>query len=239
MWLSSLHRITGLLLSAGAVVLGVWLIALASGPEAFAARRGRRRRGLVQGAARRLDVLFLLPSRRMACGISFWDAGYGFDPQRIRASGWTRRRRDGRGHGCVLVRRDLLKDAPMSLMTPLNRVLGLGTAKGAGEHWWLQRVTAVALLPLGLWLAYSAAHAAAASTTRSVSAWVQRPLTSILLILLVVAVGYHSALGVQVVIEDYVTGKGSQAATLMASTLAHVGLTIAAMFAVLKIAFGS
>ena len=43
----------------------------------------------------------------------------------------------------------------MSLMTPLNRVLGLGTAKGAAEHWWLQRVTAVALLPLGLWLAYA------------------------------------------------------------------------------------
>ena len=43
----------------------------------------------------------------------------------------------------------------MSLMTPLNRVLGLGTAKGAAEHWWLQRVAAVALLPLGLWLAYA------------------------------------------------------------------------------------
>jgi len=41
----------------------------------------------------------------------------------------------------------------MSLMTPLNRVLGLGQAKGAAEHWWVQRMTAVALLPLGLWLA--------------------------------------------------------------------------------------
>ena len=67
----------------------------------------------------------------------------------------------------------------------------------------------------------------------------REPLTSIMLILLVVAVGYHSALGVQVVVEDYVTGKGSRAATLMASTLAHVGLTIAAVFAVLKVAFGS
>jgi succinate dehydrogenase / fumarate reductase membrane anchor subunit len=123
-------------------------------------------------------------------------------------------------------------------MTPLNRVLGLGNAKGAAEHWWLQRTTAVALLPLGFWLAYELL------TLRnfgyaSVVAWVREPVTSILLILLVVAVGYHSALGVQVVIEDYVTGKGSRAATLMASTLAHVGLTIAAVFAVLKIAFGS
>ena len=126
----------------------------------------------------------------------------------------------------------------MSLMTPLNRVLGLGTAKGAAEHWWLQRLTAVALLPLGLWLAY-ALLTLPAFDYASVAAWVQRPVTSILLILLVVAVGYHSALGVQVVIEDYVTGKGAKVATLMASTLAHVGLTVAAVFAVLKIAFGS
>ena len=126
----------------------------------------------------------------------------------------------------------------MSLMTPLNRVLGLGNAKGAAEHWWLQRMTAVALLPLGLWLAYQLLTLGSFSYA-SVVAWVREPATSILLILLVVAVGYHSALGVQVVIEDYVTGKGTRAATLMASTLAHVGLTIAAVFAVLKIAFGS
>ena len=125
----------------------------------------------------------------------------------------------------------------MSLMTPLNRVLGLGTAKGAAEHWWLQRLTAVALLPLGLWLAY-ALLTLPGFDYASVAAWVQRPVTSISLILLVVAVGYHSALGVQVVIEDYVTGKGSKAATLMASTLAHVGLSVAAVFAVLKVAFG-
>ena len=126
----------------------------------------------------------------------------------------------------------------MSLISPLNRVLGLGTARGAAEHWWLQRLTAVALIPLGLWFAFSllALPDFAYST---VVAWLQRPVTSILSILMVVAVGYHSALGVQVVIEDYVTGKASKAATLMASTLAHVGLSVAAIFAVLKIAFGS
>jgi len=126
----------------------------------------------------------------------------------------------------------------MSLMTPLNRVLGLGTAKGAAEHWWLQRMTAVALLPLGLWLAYELLTLGSFDYA-SVVGWVREPVTSILLILLVVAVGYHSALGVQVVIEDYVTGKGARAATLMASTLAHFALTIAAVFAVLRIAFGS
>jgi len=126
----------------------------------------------------------------------------------------------------------------MSLMTPLNRVLGLGTAKGAGEHWWLQRMTAVALLLLGLWFTYELLVLGGFNYA-SVVAWVREPVTSILLILFVVAAGYHSALGVQVVIEDYVPGKGTRAASLMASTLAHFGLTIAAVFAVLKIAFGS
>lgn len=126
----------------------------------------------------------------------------------------------------------------MSLMTPLNRVLGLGAAKGAAEHWWLQRLTAVALVPLGLWLAL-ALLALPSFDYAAVTAWVQRPLTSILLILTIVAVGYHSALGVQVVVEDYVGGKGRRAATLVLSTLAHAALTIAAVFAVLKVAFGS
>jgi succinate dehydrogenase / fumarate reductase membrane anchor subunit len=126
----------------------------------------------------------------------------------------------------------------MSLMTPLNRVLGLGRAAGAAEHWWLQRVTAVALLPLGLKFAYELLTLPSFEYA-SVVAWVREPVTSILLILLVVAAGYHSALGVQIVIEDYVTGKGMRAATLMASTLAHFALTIAAVFAVLRIAFGS
>jgi succinate dehydrogenase / fumarate reductase, membrane anchor subunit len=125
----------------------------------------------------------------------------------------------------------------MSLMTPLNRVLGLGTAKGAAEHWWLQRVTAVALLPLGLWFAY-ALLTLGGFDYATVVAWVRQPATSILLILMIVAVGYHSVLGLQVVIEDYV-GKGGRPIVLMASTLAHVGLTISAVFAVLKIAFGS
>ena len=86
MWLSSLHRITGLLLSLGAVVLAAWLIALASGPDAFATV------GAIVGAVWFKPLLvgwtfcffFHLTNgvRHLA-----WDAGYGFDPQRIRASG--------------------------------------------------------------------------------------------------------------------------------------------------------
>lgn len=126
----------------------------------------------------------------------------------------------------------------MSLVTPLNRVLGLGTAKGAGEHWWFQRLTAVGLIPLALWFAFSLA-ALPDYGYDTVVAWIERPLTSILLLLFVVSAGYHSYLGVQVVIEDYVGGKAAKVATLMLSALAHAALTVAAVFSVLRIAFGS
>ena len=126
----------------------------------------------------------------------------------------------------------------MSLVTPLNRVLGLGTAKGAAEHWWHQRLTAVALVPLALWFTVGLLMLPDFSYP-AVAGWVHRPVTSILLILFVGAAAYHSFLGVQVVVEDYVTGKGSRVAALMASAFAHTGLTVAAVFSILKIAFGS
>jgi succinate dehydrogenase / fumarate reductase membrane anchor subunit len=125
----------------------------------------------------------------------------------------------------------------VSLVTPLNRVLGLGTAGGAGEHWWLQRVTSVALLLLGLWLAY-ALLTMPDFTYSTVHGWVQRPVNGVLLILLIGTVAYHSYLGLQVVIEDYVTTKSLKVAAVMGSGFAHWGLTIATVFAVLRIAFG-
>lgn len=124
----------------------------------------------------------------------------------------------------------------MNLVTPLNRVLGLGSAKSGSEHWWMQRVTAVALLPLGLWLAISLLLLDNFAYP-TVFAWLQRPLTDILLILTVLAVSYHSYLGLQVVIEDYVHGTAAKVAALMASAFAHFGLSVAALFAILKIAF--
>jgi succinate dehydrogenase / fumarate reductase membrane anchor subunit len=125
----------------------------------------------------------------------------------------------------------------LNLVTPLNRVLGLGTASGAAEHWWMQRLTAIALVILGLWFAISLLSLDAFDYA-SVVAWVHRPVTSIMLILLVLTVSYHSYLGLQVIVEDYVHAKGLKVLTLMASTFAHAGLAIAALFAVLRIAFG-
>jgi succinate dehydrogenase membrane anchor subunit len=125
----------------------------------------------------------------------------------------------------------------VSLVTPLNRVLGLGAAKGAGEHWWAQRLTAVALVPLGLWFAVALLRLPSFDYA-TVIAWAQRPVTSILLLLTILAVGYHSYLGVQVVIEDYLHPKSLKIAAIMGSVFAHVALAIAALFAILKIAFG-
>jgi succinate dehydrogenase / fumarate reductase membrane anchor subunit len=116
--------------------------------------------------------------------------------------------------------------------------LGLGTAKGAAEHWWMQRVTAVGLVLLGVWFAVELLLLADFSYD-TVWAWVHRPYTSVMLILFVLAVAYHSYLGLQVVIEDYVTTKALRVAALMGSSFAHWGLSIAAIFAILKIAFGT
>ena len=122
----------------------------------------------------------------------------------------------------------------MSLRSPLGRVLGLGTAKEGTSHWWGQRVSAIALLFLGLWFAYAMATMPGYDYEASV-AFIGQPVNSILLLLLSLTLAYHSYLGVQVVIEDYVHAPGVKIAALIASRFAHTILAAAAVFAVLKI----
>ena len=122
----------------------------------------------------------------------------------------------------------------MSLRTPLGRVLGLGTAKDGTSHWWGQRVSAIALILLGIWFAFLLATMSGFSHAAAVAA-IGRPINSILLLLLSVTLGYHSYLGIQVVIEDYVHAPGLKMLTLLFSRFAHVALVAAAGFAVLKI----
>lgn len=122
-------------------------------------------------------------------------------------------------------------------MTPLNRVLGLGAARGAVEHWWTQRLTAVALVPLGLWFAFSLLGFDGLGYAQ-VAAWIREPITSVLLILTAIALVHHSYLGVQVVVEDYVHG-GAKIAALILSAFVHVFAVVAAVFSILKVAFGA
>ena len=124
----------------------------------------------------------------------------------------------------------------MSYRTPLGRVRGLGSAKGGTHHWWMQRLTAVALVPLTVWFILSlitlsgADHATAA-------AWLASPLPAVLMILLIIATFHHLQLGLQVIIEDYVHGEGMKLACIIGVKLVSFALAVAAGFAVLKVAF--
>jgi succinate dehydrogenase / fumarate reductase membrane anchor subunit len=125
----------------------------------------------------------------------------------------------------------------MSLRSPLSRVLGSGSAKEGTDHWWQQRVTAVALLILGLWFAFSIAGLDDFEQP-AVAAWAASPFNAIMLLLLAVTLAWHSMLGVQVVIEDYVHGPALKVFSIVLSKFVHVFLAIAAAFAVLKIFLG-
>jgi len=122
------------------------------------------------------------------------------------------------------------------LRSSLGRARGLGAAKDGVAHWWAQRVTAVALVPLALWLAYSLARLSFTDHA-AVTAWIAQPWVAIALVLTLFATFYHAKLGLQVVIEDYVHGGFAKHAMLLLSTFATFVLGAGSIFAVLKIAF--
>jgi succinate dehydrogenase / fumarate reductase, membrane anchor subunit len=126
----------------------------------------------------------------------------------------------------------------MSLRSPLGRVLGLGAAKEGAAHWWAQRVTSVALLILGLWFV-GALVALGDFSHGNVLAWISRPVHAVLLCLLVGTTVYHSLLGVQVVVEDYVTSHATKIITMLLLNFLHVALAALGIFAILRIAFGA
>lgn len=126
----------------------------------------------------------------------------------------------------------------MSLRSPISRVTGLGTAKEGAAHWWSQRVTSIALLPLGLWFVATLLRMPTFSYDFVVT-WIGAPLNAVLLLLLSATLVYHSLLGVQVVVEDYVHHHGLKIATMLLLTFAHVAVAAVAIFAVLRIAFGA
>jgi succinate dehydrogenase / fumarate reductase, membrane anchor subunit len=123
----------------------------------------------------------------------------------------------------------------VSLRSPLGSVLGAGSAKRGVRHWWLQRLTSVALVPLTIWFVVSLL-ALPSLDYPTVVAWMSRGPTPLLLILLVAVAAWHSQLGVRVVVEDYVHGAGARTVTLVAIGFAHVLLASAGVLAVLRVA---
>lgn len=123
-----------------------------------------------------------------------------------------------------------------SLRSPLGQARGLGSAKSGVDHWWAQRITAVALVPLALWFVFSIACLSGANA-ETMTAWVSQPFNAVLLLLFLTALFYHSELGCQVVIEDYVHHEGLKIVSLVTMKLLHVGFAVGAIFAVLKVAF--
>ena len=125
--------------------------------------------------------------------------------------------------------------ADKGMRTDLGRVRGLGTAKEGVHHWWMQRLTAIALIPLTLWFIISIATLNNASYTETVN-WLSIPLVSIFMILLVSATLYHALLGVQVVVEDYIHQEGLKFLLLIGLKFIFLVLGVAAIFSLLKIA---
>jgi succinate dehydrogenase / fumarate reductase membrane anchor subunit len=124
------------------------------------------------------------------------------------------------------------------MRSPLGRAIGLGSAKEGVEHWWAQRITAIALVPLSLWFV-SAVIALIGADLETVQNWVSQPLAAILLVLLLIAMFYHLSLGIQVVIEDYVHTELARLGLVVVVRLLSFGFAVAGIFAVLSIALGS
>ena len=126
----------------------------------------------------------------------------------------------------------------MSLKTPLGRVLGLGSARNGFHHWWLQRLTSVALIPLTLWFV-AALLGLPSLDHASVSAWLGSPLPPVALTLLVLAMSWHSALGLQVIAEDYLRSKPVLVASIALIKLAHAAAAVAGIYSILLVSLGA
>jgi len=121
------------------------------------------------------------------------------------------------------------------MRSPFGRPAGLGSAKEGVEHWWRERVTGVALLPLTLWFIVFVMHSS--RDYAAFVAWLKMPLATCMMILLLIALFYHAALGLQVIIEDYVHS-AIKSPALILMRLSCFGLVVVGILAVLRIVFG-
>lgn len=125
----------------------------------------------------------------------------------------------------------------MSLRSPLSEAKGLGSAKHGFSHWWWQRVTAIALIPLTLWFVWSVLQGLNADFAQ-VQAWLSAPLNATLMLAFVLTALFHGQTGLQVVIEDYVHTTWLNLTMLLTIKFASVLLAVLAVISVLKVVSG-
>ena len=123
----------------------------------------------------------------------------------------------------------------MSLKSPIGRARGLGSAKDGLHHWWMQRISAVLLVPLSLWFVFSIA-CLVGSGYQTVVAWIAAPWVAVSLVIYFAALFYHSQLGVQVVIEDYIHASGTKIFLLLLNSFVTIGLFAIAFYSVFTVA---
>lgn len=127
------------------------------------------------------------------------------------------------------------EDTPFK--NPLARARGIGSARTGTHHWIMQKVTAVANIPLALWAIFSMRLVVAGGGSYdAVRVFFAHPVNAILMLMFLVSIFYHMALGLQVVVEDYVHCERTKIMYLVGSRIVIFGLTVASVFSVLKLA---
>lgn len=124
----------------------------------------------------------------------------------------------------------------MNMRTPLKNVRNLGSAKEGADHFWMQRVTAVANLFLGLFLVWLIASLVGKDHA-GVLAALSHPIVAVLLALLIVSSAIHMRLGMQVIIEDYITSEGTKIVLLLLNNFFAILVAAASVWAILKLSF--
>ena len=120
--------------------------------------------------------------------------------------------------------------------SPLGRVRGMGSAKLGTHHWFMQRVTSIALLPLTIWFAVSLVTILNGASFEATAQWVALPWNAVLLLALVLATFHHMAAGFQVIIEDYASSEGGKLVGILIIKAICWLLAVAAALAVLRLA---
>ncbi len=124
-----------------------------------------------------------------------------------------------------------------SYRTDLSRARGLGSAHHGSKHWLSERMTSIALIPLGLWSVYSFLNLATVGYDGAVE-WLQSPVNAVLLALTLAIVFYHMHLGMRVILEDYIEHKGARFGWILLSAAVSLLGALLSIYSILKVALG-